>query len=40
MNLSQEEWWAKAQEDKDLVILDVRTQDECSEGIIPNAINI
>ena len=40
MNLSQEAWWAKAQEDENAVILDVRTEDECNEGIIPNAITI
>ena len=40
MNLSQEGWWTKAQEDENAVILDVRTEDECNEGIIPNAITI
>ena len=40
MNLSQEAWWTKAQEDENAVILDVRTEDECNEGIIPNAIAI
>ncbi|WP_395059766.1 rhodanese-like domain-containing protein [Flavobacterium sp.] len=40
MNLSQEAWWTKAQEDENAVILDVRTEDECNEGIIPNAITI
>ncbi|WP_395046485.1 rhodanese-like domain-containing protein [Flavobacterium sp.] len=40
MNLSQEVWWKKAQEDENAVILDVRTEDECNEGIIPNAITI
>ena len=40
MNLSQEAWWAKAQEDENAVILDVRTEDECNQGIIPNAIAI
>ena len=40
MNLSQEAWWANAQEDENAVILDVRTEDECKEGIIPNAITI
>ncbi|SFA87281.1 Rhodanese-related sulfurtransferase [Flavobacterium swingsii] len=40
MNLSQEAWWAKSQEDENAVILDVRTEDECNEGIIPNAITI
>ena len=40
MNLSQEAWWTKAQEDENAVILDVRTEDECNDGIIPNAITI
>lgn len=40
MDLSQNEWWTKAQEDKNSIILDVRTAEECEEGIIPNAINI
>lgn len=40
MDLSQNEWWTKAQEDKNNIILDVRTAEECEEGIIPNAINI
>lgn len=40
MNLLQEEWWEKAQADDNAVILDVRTEDECNDGIIPNAINI
>ncbi|MFM9987568.1 rhodanese-like domain-containing protein [Flavobacterium sp.] len=40
MNLPQEVWWAKAQEDENAVVLDVRTEDECNEGIIPNAITI
>lgn len=40
MNLTQEDWWKKLQEDDNAVILDVRTEDECNDGIIPNAINI
>ncbi|MEO8517128.1 MAG: rhodanese-like domain-containing protein, partial [Flavobacterium sp.] len=40
MNLSQEDWKSKLAEDKNAVILDVRTEDECSQGIIPNAVNI
>jgi len=40
MNLLQEEWWTKLQEDDNAVVLDVRTEDECLDGIIPNAINI
>lgn len=40
MNLTQEDWWTKLQEDDNAVILDVRTEDECLEGVIPGAINI
>ncbi|AOZ97997.1 rhodanese [Flavobacterium palustre] len=40
MNLTQEDWIAQLEEDENAVILDVRTEDECDEGIIPNAINI
>lgn len=40
MNLSEQEWWEKAQADSNAVILDVRTQDEWNRGIIPGAINI
>lgn len=40
MNLRQEEWASKALSDPDAVILDVRTQDEVSEGMIPGAMNI
>ena len=40
MNLTQEDWIAQLEEDGNAVILDVRTEDECDEGIIPNAINI
>lgn len=40
MNLSQQEWAEKLAADDNAVILDVRTPEECAEGIIPNAINI
>lgn len=40
MNVTQEEWWSKLQADENAVILDVRTEDECMEGIIPGALNI
>jgi rhodanese-related sulfurtransferase len=40
MNLTQEEWIARFEEDDDSLILDVRTEDEFNDGIIPNAINI
>lgn len=40
MNLSQEQWVSQLEADTNAVILDVRTEDEWNEGIIPNAINI
>lgn len=40
MNLTQESWTNQLQNDANAFILDVRTEDECSEGIIPNALNI
>ncbi|MCZ8089859.1 rhodanese-like domain-containing protein [Flavobacterium sp.] len=40
MNLSQNDWIAQLEADRNAVILDVRTEDECNEGIIPNAIMI
>ena len=40
MNLTQEDWVSQFEADENAVILDVRTEAECSEGIIPNSINI
>lgn len=40
MDLSQENWTAKLAETQNAIVLDVRTEDECEEGIIPNAIII
>ncbi|MDH4402748.1 MAG: rhodanese-like domain-containing protein [Flavobacterium sp.] len=40
MNLEQEVWRDQLKEDANAVILDVRTEDEFNEGIIPGAINI
>ncbi|MBE0391556.1 rhodanese-related sulfurtransferase [Flavobacterium sp. 7E] len=40
MNLTQEDWVAQLEADKNAVILDVRTEDEFNDGIIENAINI
>ncbi|MCF7569214.1 rhodanese-like domain-containing protein [Sabulilitoribacter arenilitoris] len=39
-HLSQEEWVSKLEKDDNAVIIDVRTDDEVSEGIIANAIHI
>ena len=38
MNLSQEDWTNQLKSDVNAVILDVRTDDEWSEGIITDAI--
>jgi rhodanese-related sulfurtransferase len=40
MNLSQQDWTSKLNDDTNAIILDVRTEDECTGGIVPNAINI
>ena len=40
MNLTQEDWISQLEADENAVILDVRTEDECNDGIIENAINI
>ena len=40
MNLTQEQWWSQLQEDKNAVIVDVRTEDEFNRGFIPGAKNI
>ncbi len=38
MDLQQNEWIEKISSDENAVILDVRTEDEWNEGIIPGAI--
>jgi rhodanese-related sulfurtransferase len=40
MNLAQHEWVAQLEQDANAQILDVRTAEECLDGMIPNAINI
>ena len=40
MNLSQKDWTKQLEEDNNSVVLDVRTQEEVNEGIIPNALHI
>ena len=40
MNLKQEDWVSQLEADTNAVILDVRTEEEWNDGIIPNAINI
>lgn len=39
-DLSQSEWAKQLEEDTNAVVLDVRTQEEVDEGVIPNAIHI
>lgn len=39
MDLQQEQWWKNFNEDTNAVLLDVRTDDEVSEGAIPGAIH-
>jgi len=39
-DLTQEEWTKQLKEDKNAIVLDVRTQNEVSEGIIPKAKHI
>jgi rhodanese-related sulfurtransferase len=40
MDLLQNDWAEQLSNDSNAVILDVRTEDEWSEGIIPNALMI
>jgi len=40
MNLEQEVWKEQLNNDANAIILDVRTEDEFNEGLIPGAINI
>ncbi|MBA6154013.1 rhodanese-like domain-containing protein [Gelidibacter maritimus] len=39
-DLKQQEWASQLENDKDAVILDVRTQEEVDEGYIPEAIHL
>ena len=39
-DLTQEDWSKQLSSDTNAVILDVRTQEEVDQGIIPNAIHI
>lgn len=40
MDLTQQDWKAQLSNDNNALILDVRTQEECSEGCIPNALQM
>lgn len=39
-DLSQHDWEEQLENDSNAVILDVRTEEEIEDGIIPNSINI
>ena len=39
-DLTQEEWAEQLANDNNAVVLDVRTDDEIADGMIPNAIHI
>ena len=39
-DLSQKDWTKQLDQDNNSVVLDVRTQDEIEQGIIPNALHI
>lgn len=39
-NISKEEWKALIENTENKVVLDVRTAQECSEGIQPNALQL
>ena len=39
-DLTQEEWTEQLAADEKAVVLDVRTEEEVADGIIPNAIHI
>lgn len=40
MDLTQEDWVSQFEADQNAVMLDVRTEDECNQGIIECSINI
>ncbi len=40
MNLTQQDWTEQLENDENAVVLDVRTEDECSDGIITDALMI
>ncbi len=39
-DLTQEEWVEQLENDDNAMVLDVRTDDEVADGIIPNAIHL
>ena len=39
-DLTQEEWTNQLANDNNAIVIDVRTEEEVAEGIIPNALNV
>lgn len=39
-NLSQKEWQDAVEKDKNAVVIDVRTSEECKAGMVERAINL
>ena len=40
MDLKQADWMGQLEIDQNAIVLDVRTEEECQDGMIPNAIHI
>ena len=40
MNLTQQDWTEQLENDENAIVLDVRTEDECNDGIITDALMI
>lgn len=40
MNLSQQEWTDQLENDQNAIVIDVRTDDEYNDGMIPGALNL
>ncbi|CAN1520498.1 PspE Rhodanese-related sulfurtransferase [Flavobacteriaceae bacterium] len=40
MNLTQEDWISQFEADEKAVMLDVRSEEECDQGIIEGSVNI
>ena len=40
MNLSQQDWSTQLNQDNNSILVDVRTEDECADGIIFGSVNI
>ena len=40
MDLEQQQWWNDFQNNTNAVLLDVRTEEEIEESMIPNALHL